>query len=168
MRWRADRVSRALALARRRAGHYHPGLDATNSRPARPRGARPLADVPRVELQQRLRVRFEEVLAGTDRKVSIVGQSLGGVFARILAHEFPDGLAHRDAGNTEQLGELPLGWKGIVGSQLATRDGVAYGRGDLAIQGLAPIQGLLVKALSQRISRIVDGLTHDGLTITNI
>ena len=43
-----------------------------------------------VELQQQLRGRFEEVLAGSAGKVSIVGQSLGGVFARILAHEFPD------------------------------------------------------------------------------
>lgn len=43
-----------------------------------------------VELQQQLRVRFQAVLAEADGKVSIVGQSLGGVFARILAHEFPD------------------------------------------------------------------------------
>ena len=42
------------------------------------------------ELQRQLRVRFQAVLAETEGRVSIVGQSLGGVFARILAHEFPD------------------------------------------------------------------------------
>lgn len=42
-----------------------------------------------VELQDRLRVRFQEVLAEFPGKVSLVGQSLGGVFARILAHEAP-------------------------------------------------------------------------------
>ncbi len=43
-----------------------------------------------VALQQQLRIRFQEVLDQADGPVSIVGQSLGGVFARILAHEFPD------------------------------------------------------------------------------
>lgn len=43
-----------------------------------------------VELQQQLRERFKAVLAEADGAVSLVGQSLGGVFARILAHEFPD------------------------------------------------------------------------------
>ena len=43
-----------------------------------------------VALQQQLRVRFQEVIEGAQGAVSIVGQSLGGVFARILAHEFPE------------------------------------------------------------------------------
>jgi pimeloyl-ACP methyl ester carboxylesterase len=43
-----------------------------------------------VELQQALRVRFQAVINEAQGRVSIVGQSLGGVFARILAHEFPD------------------------------------------------------------------------------
>lgn len=43
-----------------------------------------------VELQQQLRIRFQTVLDEAEGKVSLVGQSLGGVFARILAHEFPD------------------------------------------------------------------------------
>jgi len=42
------------------------------------------------ELQDRLRERFDEVLARHSGRVSLVGQSLGGVFARILAHERPD------------------------------------------------------------------------------
>lgn len=42
-----------------------------------------------VEIQQQLRVRFQELIEGTQGAISIVGQSLGGVFARILAHEFP-------------------------------------------------------------------------------
>ncbi|MEM8769579.1 MAG: alpha/beta hydrolase [Pseudomonadota bacterium] len=42
------------------------------------------------ELQQRLRHRFESVLARHPGRISLVGQSLGGVFARILAHEYPD------------------------------------------------------------------------------
>ena len=43
-----------------------------------------------VELQQRLRYRFESVLARHPGRISLVGQSLGGVFARILAHEYPE------------------------------------------------------------------------------
>ncbi len=43
-----------------------------------------------VELQQQLRVRFEAVLSQSTGSVSLVGQSLGGVFSRILAHEYPD------------------------------------------------------------------------------
>lgn len=42
-----------------------------------------------VELQARLRDRFREVLASTEGAVSLIGQSLGGVYARILAHESP-------------------------------------------------------------------------------
>ncbi len=42
------------------------------------------------ELQQRLRYRFESVLSRHSGRISLVGQSLGGVFARILAHEYPD------------------------------------------------------------------------------
>jgi len=45
-----------------------------------------------VELQQQLRVRFQEVVDNATGRVSIVGQSLGGVFARILAHEFPSSV----------------------------------------------------------------------------
>ncbi len=43
-----------------------------------------------VEIQEQLRGRFEAVLDAAGGTVSIVGQSLGGVFARILAHEYPD------------------------------------------------------------------------------
>lgn len=43
-----------------------------------------------VELQVRLRERFQQVLDEYSEKISLVGQSLGGVFARILAHERPD------------------------------------------------------------------------------
>ncbi|HEY5645912.1 MAG TPA: alpha/beta hydrolase [Pseudomonadales bacterium] len=42
------------------------------------------------ELQARLRQRLDEVLAGHPGRVSLVGQSLGGVYARILAHERPE------------------------------------------------------------------------------
>ena len=42
------------------------------------------------ELQARLRERFEAVLNGFPGPISLVGQSLGGVFARILAHERPE------------------------------------------------------------------------------
>ncbi len=43
-----------------------------------------------VELQARLRERFQEILNTYPGRISLVGQSLGGVFARILAHETPD------------------------------------------------------------------------------
>ena len=42
------------------------------------------------ELQDRLRVRLDAVLAEYPGQISLIGQSLGGVFARILAHERPD------------------------------------------------------------------------------
>lgn len=42
------------------------------------------------ELQARLRQRLDAVLARHPGRVSLVGQSLGGVYARILAHERPD------------------------------------------------------------------------------
>ncbi len=43
-----------------------------------------------VELQARLRDRFSVLLERHPGRISLVGQSLGGVFARILAHERPD------------------------------------------------------------------------------
>lgn len=43
-----------------------------------------------VELQERLWERFDEVLDEFPGKISLIGQSLGGVFARVLAHKRPD------------------------------------------------------------------------------
>jgi len=43
-----------------------------------------------VELQQRLRERFLAIISEFPGPISLIGQSLGGVFARILAHERPD------------------------------------------------------------------------------
>lgn len=43
-----------------------------------------------LELQDRLRARFREVTDRYPGRVSLVGQSLGGVYARILAHDRPD------------------------------------------------------------------------------
>lgn len=43
-----------------------------------------------VELQDRLFERFEAVLAENPGRISLIGQSLGGVFARILATQWPD------------------------------------------------------------------------------
>ncbi|MCB1685100.1 MAG: esterase [Pseudomonadales bacterium] len=42
------------------------------------------------ELQDRLITRFQAVLAESNGKVSLIGQSLGGVFARILARQWPE------------------------------------------------------------------------------
>jgi pimeloyl-ACP methyl ester carboxylesterase len=42
-----------------------------------------------VELQERLFERFDEVLDSHPGSISLVGQSLGGVYARILAHREP-------------------------------------------------------------------------------
>jgi len=42
------------------------------------------------ELQDRLMTRFQAVLAEAEGKVSLIGQSLGGVFARVLARQWPD------------------------------------------------------------------------------
>jgi pimeloyl-ACP methyl ester carboxylesterase len=42
------------------------------------------------ELQDRLRERFNAVVDANPGKISLVGQSLGGVYARILAHDRPD------------------------------------------------------------------------------
>jgi pimeloyl-ACP methyl ester carboxylesterase len=42
------------------------------------------------ELQQRLRDRFQQVADEFAGRISLVGQSLGGVYARILAREWPD------------------------------------------------------------------------------
>ncbi len=42
------------------------------------------------ELQERLKERFEEVAATYPGPISLVGQSLGGVFSRVLAHEWPE------------------------------------------------------------------------------
>jgi len=42
------------------------------------------------ELQARLRRRFDQILERYPGRISLVGQSLGGVFARVLAHEYPD------------------------------------------------------------------------------
>jgi len=42
------------------------------------------------ELQARLRERFDQVLQRHPGPISLVGQSLGGVYARILAHERPE------------------------------------------------------------------------------
>lgn len=42
-----------------------------------------------VALQENLRLRFQNLLETYSGQISIVGQSLGGVFARILAHAHP-------------------------------------------------------------------------------
>jgi pimeloyl-ACP methyl ester carboxylesterase len=42
------------------------------------------------ELQQRLRDRFALLVDRHPEPISLIGQSLGGVFARVLAHEWPD------------------------------------------------------------------------------
>ena len=42
------------------------------------------------ELQDRLRDRFISLLDEVEGPISLVGQSLGGVFARVLAHERPE------------------------------------------------------------------------------
>ena len=42
------------------------------------------------ELQDRLMTRFQAVLAEATGSVSLIGQSLGGVFARVLARQWPD------------------------------------------------------------------------------
>jgi pimeloyl-ACP methyl ester carboxylesterase len=42
------------------------------------------------ELQAQLFQAFEELTSRIDRKISLVGQSLGGVYARELARQFPD------------------------------------------------------------------------------
>jgi len=42
------------------------------------------------ELQERLHDRFEAILDEYPGRVSLVGQSLGGVFARVLAHQRPE------------------------------------------------------------------------------
>jgi pimeloyl-ACP methyl ester carboxylesterase len=42
-----------------------------------------------IDVQERLYHRFESLAAECDRPMSIVGQSLGGVFARALAHQHP-------------------------------------------------------------------------------
>jgi len=43
-----------------------------------------------VELQENLFERFQDILAQQPGRISLIGQSLGGVFARILAHQWPD------------------------------------------------------------------------------
>ena len=43
-----------------------------------------------VELQERLFERFQDVMAAHPGGISLIGQSLGGVFARVLAHRWPD------------------------------------------------------------------------------
>jgi pimeloyl-ACP methyl ester carboxylesterase len=44
------------------------------------------------ELQDRLLAMFRSVTAGFSGRISLIGQSLGGVYARILAYEFPDSI----------------------------------------------------------------------------
>ena len=42
------------------------------------------------EIQDRLLARFEELVGEQDEKITLIGQSLGGVFARILATRWPE------------------------------------------------------------------------------
>ncbi len=42
------------------------------------------------DVQERLVAHFYRLTANLDRKISLIGQSLGGVYARALARQFPD------------------------------------------------------------------------------
>jgi pimeloyl-ACP methyl ester carboxylesterase len=102
-----DRSTTALRLFLRSRGYHVHGW-----RQGRNRGPSP-------ESVQKLVARFDEIYRRHERKISLVGWSLGGIYARELARAFPDRvrlvitlaspLRDLDATNVARLGRLGLG-----------------------------------------------------------
>ena len=109
-----------------------------------------------VDLPEKLSQRLEDVFVrGGNNKVSLVGWSLGGVYARMLAHLFPAKvrqvitLGSPFAGHPRSTSIYPL----IRGMRGMPRDGTA--RGQLRALAAEPLPGIPGSAIFSKTDGIV-------------